>query len=142
MEFGSLGLGFPSQSALNQTGTTGAAQTATLQTNPETTVTPVDSGGASQNDRRRDTLGQNDTALGSREDSSPEDLRLSSRRTTINFDSEQNRIFLEVVDTNTDEVIEQIPSDQLVEQVRKMLETANGGGGTGEEAQVGTVLAV
>ncbi|MDD9907153.1 MAG: flagellar protein FlaG [Rhodospirillaceae bacterium] len=120
MEFGSLGL--PAQSTTNQTGASGPAQSATLDTNPENTVTPVDSGGASQNDRRQDLLGQDQSgARGDSEERSPDDLQLTSRRTTLNFDSEQNRIFLEVVDSNTEEVIERIPSDQLVELVQQVL---------------------
>lgn len=120
MEFGSLGL--PSQSASNQVGTSSLAQSGTQGTNPENTVPPVDSGGASQNDRRQDLLGQDQAGTGGDTDErSPDDLQLTSRRTTLNFDSEQNRIFLEVVDSNTDEVIERIPSDQLVELVQQVL---------------------
>lgn len=124
MEFGSLGPGSPSQSTSNKTGAPNLAQTATLDTNPENTVTPVDNGGASQNDRRQDLLGQDQATAGGRSETdtrSPDDLQLTSRRTTLNFDSEQNRIFLEVVDSNTDEVIERIPSDQLVELVQQLL---------------------
>jgi len=123
MEFGSLGPGSPSQSASNQTGTSNLASTGTLDTNPENTVTPVDSGGASQNDRRQDLLGQDQSGADGQAARSPEDLQLTSRRTTLNFDSEQNRIFLEVVDSNTEEVIERIPSDQLVELVKQVLDS-------------------
>lgn len=120
MEFGSLGL--PSQSASNQAGSSSLAQSGTQGTNPENTVPPVDSGGATQNDRRQDLLGQDQAGTGGdTEARSADDLQLTSRRTTLNFDSEQNRIFLEVVDSNTDEVIERIPSDQLVELVQQVL---------------------
>lgn len=119
MEFGSLGLGLPSQSASNQTGTTGLAQSATLGANPENAVTPVGAGDGAGGDRRQDTLGQDQS--GARNSPAPDDLQLTSRRTTLNFDSEQNRIFLEVVDSNTEEVIERIPSDQLVELVQQVL---------------------
>jgi hypothetical protein len=120
MEFGSLGL--PSQSASNQTGASSLTQSGAQGTNPENTVPPVDSGGASQNDRRQDLLGQDQAGTGGdSETNSPEDLQVTSRRTTLNFDSEQNRIFLEVVDSNTEEVIERIPSDQLVKLVQQVL---------------------
>ena len=136
MEFGSLGLGPSSQSASNQTGTSSQAPTATLDTNPENTVTPIDSSGASQNDRQQDLLGQDETAAGSGNESSvrlPDDIQASSRRTTLNFDSEQNRIFLEVVDAETDEVIEQIPSDQLVKLVQQVLGTDSSRESSGSE---------
>ena len=125
MEFGSLGLGPPSQPASNQTGGSGQGPTATLDTNPENTVTPVDSAAASQNDRQQDLLGKDELAAGSRgetPDFSPEELQLTSRRTTLNFDSEQNRIFLEIVDTTTEEVIERIPSEGLVKFVQQALD--------------------
>ena len=126
MEFGSLGLGFPPQSASNQTGASGLGQTATIDTNPENTVTPVANGEALQNDRRQDQLGRDDTqSLRSDQQATraPEDLSLLGFRTTLNFDSEQNRIFLQIVNTDTEEVIEQIPSDQLVEFVRNALDS-------------------
>ncbi len=126
MEFGSLGLGSQSQSASNQTGTSSSVQTPTNGTNPENTVTPVESGTASLNDRRQDLLGQDDPQASQENGEAPdaaEDLQLTSRRTTLNFDSEQNRIFLEVVDTSTEEVIEQIPSDKFVEFVANALDT-------------------
>jgi len=146
MEFGSLGLGLQSQSASNQTGVSSLAQTSTLGTNPENAVTPIENGDSAQNDRRQDLLGGQDSAAGTRGESVAkvsEDLQLTSRRTTLNFDSEQNRIFLEIVDTTTDEVIEQIPSDQLVELVQKALDTGNKSGAKdGEAAARTTELAV
>ena len=147
MEFGSLGLGLKSQSASNQTGVSSLAQTATSGANPENTVTPVDDGGASQNDRRQDVLGGEDrTQTGSRGGetaNAPDDLQLTSRRTTLNFDSEQNRIFLEIVDTTTDEVIEQIPSDRLVQFVEQALNPATAPDtGQNEEESPRTEIAV
>lgn len=130
MEFGSLGLGSQSQSASNQSGASSLAATTTLDATSEQAVSPVDSGGAAQNDQQQDLLGR-DTGGGNRPSASPDDLQLTSRRTTLNFDSEQNRIFLEVVDTTTDEVIEQIPSDQFVKFVDRAL---NPGGDSSEES--------
>lgn len=123
MEFGSLGLGTQSQSAANQPGASSLTATAALEGSSEQAVKPVDSGGASQNDQQKDLLGRDSSGGNSNTPSSesPDDLQLTSRRTTLNFDSEQNRIFLEVVDTTTDEVIERIPSDQFVKFVAKAL---------------------
>lgn len=125
MEFGSLGPGLPPQSASNQTGASSLGQTATIDTNPENTVTPVANGEALQSDRREDQFGRDDTQSpsGQQATRAPADLSILGFRTTLNFDSEQNRIFLQIVNTDTDEVIEQIPSDQLVEFVRNALDS-------------------
>ncbi|NKB56766.1 MAG: hypothetical protein GKS00_10565 [Alphaproteobacteria bacterium] len=143
MEFGSLGLGSQSQSASNQLGASSLAATTTPEANTEQAVTPVDSGGAAQNDQQQDLLGRDTSGGNNRPSASPDDLQLTSRRTTLNFDSEQNRIFLEVVDTTTDEVIEQISSDQFVKFVDQAL---NPGGDSGteneDEAGQSTELAV
>ena len=125
MEFGSLGLGLPPQSASNPSGASSLGQTATIDTNPENTVTPVANGEALQSDRRQDQFGRDDTQsrAGQQAAGAPADLSILGFRTTLNFDSEQNRIFLQIVNTETDEVIEQIPSDQLVEFVRNALDS-------------------
>lgn len=126
MEFGSLGLGLSSQSASSQTGASGTGQAAAAGSNPENTVTPVADGESLQNDRQQDQLGRDNTdTLGSARQTGrdADDLSITGRRTTLNFDSEQNRIFLQVIDADTEEVIEQIPSDQFVKMVRQALGT-------------------
>lgn len=136
MEFGSLGLGSQTQLTASQTNASSLAETGTSNVNPQQAVVPVDSSAGGQNDRRQDLLGreQPPSSEGSESSSdSPADLQLTSRRTTLNFDSEQNRIFLEVIDTTTDEVIEQIPSEKFVEFVDKVLNP--GGSSAAEEAE-------
>ena len=44
---------------------------------------------------------------------------MSGRRTQINFDAELNRVFLQIVDTRTEEVVETIPTEELVRQMQE-----------------------
>lgn len=135
MEFGSLGLGTQSQLATGQTNASSPGQTGSSDVNPQQAVVPVDSIAGGQNDRRQDLLGREQPPAGEsseRSSDTPDELQATSRRTTLNFDSEQNRIFLEVVDTTTDEVIEQIPSEKFVEFVDRAL---NPGGSSAAEEE-------
>ena len=106
MEFGTLGLGTPAVNS--QSGGANPAQTATLETNPENVVTPSTQNDAAENDLRRDGAPTADN-----QPRTPTDEPASGRRTTLVFDSEQNRVFLAVVDTETNKVIERIPSEKL-----------------------------
>lgn len=136
MEFGSLGLGSQSQLATGQANASSLGQTGTSNVNPQQAVVPVDSSEGGKNDRRQDLLGRDQPPTGESSESAsdaPAELQLTSRRTTLNFDSEQNRIFLEVVDTTTDEVIEQIPSEKFVEFVDRALNP--GGSSTAAEEE-------
>lgn len=135
MEFGSLGLGTQSQVATGQANASSLGQTGASDVNPQQAVVPVDSSAGGKNDRRQDLLGREQRPAGEsseRSSDAPVELKLTSRRTTLNFDSEQNRIFLEVVDTTTDEVIEQIPSEKFVEFVERAL---NPGGSSAVEEE-------
>ena len=129
MEFGSLGLNAP-QGQQQSSQTAPAADNATLQKNPENVVTPTQQGDRSSEDRRQDVLGrQNEDDLQNRPTRSNESgngQSVLSRRTTLSFDSEQNRVFLEVIDQETNEVIERIPSEKFLEFVSKILEPPKG----------------
>lgn len=48
-------------------------------------------------------------------------LLLTSRRTQLDFDRELDRVVLQVVDRRTDEVIETIPSEELLRQLRELV---------------------
>ena len=48
-------------------------------------------------------------------------LLVSGRRTQINFDAELNRVFLQIVDTRTEEVVETIPTEELVRQMKEQV---------------------
>jgi uncharacterized FlaG/YvyC family protein len=130
MEFGSLGLNAP-QGQQQNTQTAPVADNATLQTNPENVVTPPKQGDPSAEDRRQDVLGrQSEDGLQdqpARGNSTDAGVGALSRRTTLNFDSEQNRVFLEVIDGETDEVIQRIPSEKFLEFVSAVLEPPQGG---------------
>ena len=49
-------------------------------------------------------------------------LRFSSRKTQVGFNNELNKVFIEVVDTRTDTVVEQIPSEKFVKFVSEQLQ--------------------
>jgi uncharacterized FlaG/YvyC family protein len=46
-------------------------------------------------------------------------LRLTNRRTHLDFNQELDIVVLQVVDTRTDEIVETIPSEELVLQLRR-----------------------
>jgi len=124
MEFGSLGLGTQSQTVTNQSITASPPQSATLELNPKYVVTSAAATGRPENELRRDNTNQRkeNTPPARDERRAPEELQLSSRRTTLNFDSEQNRVFLEVIDRATEEVIERLPSDTLVALIKETVQ--------------------
>jgi uncharacterized FlaG/YvyC family protein len=121
MEFGTLGFGTQSQTVINQSITAAPPQSATLELNPEYVVTSAAATGRPENELRRDNTNQRkeNTPPPGNNKRAPEELQQSSRRTTLNFDSEQNRIFLEVIDRVTEEVIERLPSETLVALIKE-----------------------
>jgi uncharacterized FlaG/YvyC family protein len=48
-------------------------------------------------------------------------LRLTNRRTQLDFDRELETVVLQVVDTRTEEVIETIPPEELIRQLREAI---------------------
>jgi len=73
-----------------------------------------------ESERRQDRIGkQGDEPV------SPQkvldSLRLTSRRTQLDFDRELDTVVLQVVDTRTEEVIETIPSEELIRQLRQIV---------------------
>ena len=123
MEFGSIGLGVPpQQTSVNQNTAAPLPQGATLSTNPQNVVTPTAQSGGSENDLRRNSDGRSNIGkfLPRGYNRAAEDLQPTSQRTTLNFDPEQNRIFLEVIDKTTNKVIERIPSETLLALIEKV----------------------
>lgn len=130
IQFGSQG---PVQAQPSQPVNTSAAaadnDVKTVQKNAANVVTLSAESGATRNERRRDTLGrQPDEAVNApgrlpdeavNAPKAPEDLRATSRRTEFDFNEELNRVFLEVIDTRTEKVIETIPPEELVRQLRE-----------------------
>ena len=102
---------------------TGSATTAvkTLQTNPDSVVRQSSQTAGSQNDSGRGLAREEPRELKSAQQAL-DSLRFSSRKTQVGFDNELNRVFIEVVDTRTDQVVEQIPSEEFVRFVHEQLE--------------------
>ncbi len=68
-------------------------------------------------ERRQDKLGkQQDESVSVQQ--AVESLRLTNRRTQLDFNTELNKVFLQIVDTRTEEVVETIPSEELVRQLQ------------------------
>lgn len=72
-------------------------------------------------ERRQDKLGkQQDETVTAQQ--AIESLRLSNRRTQLDFNTELNTVFLQIVDTRTEEVVDTIPSEELVRQLQSRLD--------------------
>ena len=68
-------------------------------------------------ERRQDKLGkQQEESVTAQQ--AIESLRLSNRRTQLDFNTELNTIFLQIVDTRTEEVVDTIPPEELVRQLQ------------------------
>lgn len=127
MGFESSGLSSPqSQSQPAQPAPTPATDAGAIQSNPQNVVTPPAKAEPAPEDRRQDVLGQQaeDKAPGQSTNANIASGEAGglTRRTTLNFDSEQNRVFLEVIDKKTDEVIQRIPSENFVSFVASVLD--------------------
>ena len=106
-----------SQSSANVTG----GDVRTLQQNPASVVTSTTNTGSNGADRHQDTHSRHvDERVSAQK--TLESLRLTSRRTQIEFNPELNRVFLQIVDTRTDEVVESIPPEELVRQLKEQVE--------------------
>ncbi len=98
-----------------------AAAGSTIQSNPSTVVTVTQETAEQRNERRDDKLGKlQDESVTAQQ--AIESLRLTNRRTQLDFNTELNTIFLQVVDTRTDEVVETIPPEELVRQLKESIE--------------------
>lgn len=122
IQFGSQGspqLQIQSPQPVNTSAAAAGNDVKTIQRNASNVVTLSAESGSARNERRRDTLGrQPDETVSTTQ--TLEDLRATSRRTQFEFNEELNRVFLEVVDTRTDKVIDTIPPEELVRQLREM----------------------
>ena len=93
----------------------------TIQSNPASVVSQSNSSTAPGDDKGGGQTGQEQTELKSAQQA-VDSLKFSSRRTQVGFNNELNKVFLEVVDTRTDQVVEQIPSEEFVRFVSEQLE--------------------
>lgn len=93
----------------------------TLQSNPSSVVTQSSSSSGPREDNGKGLARQEQPELQSAQQAL-DSLKFSSRRTQVGFNNELNKVFLEVVDTRTDQVVEQIPSEEFVRFVSEQLE--------------------
>ena len=106
------------QSQANNTASQVSVGNNALQSNPATTVNLTAETGGTGGERQQDELGaQLDQVTNAQE--VVKNLLVSGRRTQINFDAELNRVFLQIVDTRTEEVVETIPTEELVRQMQE-----------------------
>ena len=88
-----------------------------LQGDASTTVNLVADTGDSGGEQQHNRLGaQFEQAVSAQE--TLNDMQPKGRRVDINFNSELNKLLLQVVDTRTDEVVETIPPETLVRHLK------------------------
>ncbi|MBO89483.1 MAG: hypothetical protein CMP14_08170 [Rickettsiales bacterium] len=102
-------------------GSGGNSGVKTLQSNPDAVVTQISNADGPQNESGNASLRQKQAELQGTQQAL-ESLRFSSRKTQVGFNNELNKVFIEVVDTRTDTVVEQIPSEKFVKFVSEQLE--------------------
>ena len=99
----------------SSTPTTGAESSANALINnavpvPQETTSP-------STERRQDKLGkQQDESVAGQQ--AIKSLHFTNRRTQLDFNTELNTVFLQIVDTRTEEVVDTIPSEELVRQLQ------------------------
>jgi uncharacterized FlaG/YvyC family protein len=99
----------------------GSSAVKTLQSNPDNVVSQISEAASPKSDNDRGPARQKQPELQSAQQAL-DSLRFSSRRTQVGFNNELNKVFLEVVDTRTDQVVEQIPSEKFVQFVSEQLQ--------------------
>lgn len=121
------------------TGAENSAAAPTIQSDPSQVVTVAAEAAATANERRQDKLGkQPDETVTAQQ--VIESLHLTNRRTQLDFNDELNVVFLQIVDTRTDEVVETIPPEELVRQLKASVDPpthvdfANSGGAVLDES--------
>lgn len=113
----------PQQQSLNATAQAGA--TATEQSSPDNVVTAAPETGASntrdEDASRRESRGERNSPL-----ATIDDLRISGLNTRLEYDNDHEVVFLEILQPRTEEVVQKIPSERLVEylsdQAQEILE--------------------
>jgi aryl-alcohol dehydrogenase-like predicted oxidoreductase len=95
-----------------------------VQTNPANVVTLAPEVKGAPVERREEKLGREFEEPVSAQQAI-ESLRLTSRRTQVDFDIELNTIFLQIIDTRTEEVVDTIPPEELVRELRAKLKPSD-----------------
>lgn len=100
------------QPAPNATSQAGA--TATVQNVPDNVVTAATEG-AETNAREDDALRRQERSVREQGVSTLQNLELNGLKTRVGFDAESDQVFLEILLPESDEVIQRIPSEGLIE---------------------------
>lgn len=103
-----------SQSQQAPNATAQADATATLQSVPDNVVTAA-TDPAQTNTREEDALRRQERSVREQGVSSLQDLQVAGLTTRVGFDAESDRVFLEILLPQTEEVIRRIPSENLIE---------------------------
>ena len=111
----------PTASSGSSSGSGGNSAVKTIQSSPDAVVPQVSQSDGPQNESGNGFSRQEQAELQGAQQAL-ESLRFSSRKTQLGFNNELNKIFIEVVDTRTDTVVEQIPSEKFVKVVSELLE--------------------
>lgn len=113
-----------SQQAPNATAQSGA--TATVQSVPDNVVTAA-TDAAQTNARGDDALRRQERSVREQGVSALQDLEVAGLTTRVGFDSESDRVFLEILLPSSEEVIQRIPSENLIEFLQTQVEPVRSG---------------
>lgn len=102
------------QSQQGPNGTNASGATQTVQNVPDQVVTAA-TNAEDTNVRDDDALRRQDRNAREAAVASIEDLKIQGLKTRIGFDTENDLVFLEILTPKTEDVIQRIPSENLVE---------------------------
>lgn len=102
----------PSSQQPNVTNQVGATQT--LQSVPDQVVTAATDPTAT-NAREDDALRRQERAAREQQIATLQDLEIKGLTTRIDYDTERERVFLEILTPRTNEVLQRIPSENLLD---------------------------
>ncbi|MDW3208009.1 MAG: flagellar protein FlaG [Alphaproteobacteria bacterium] len=108
-----------SQPAPNATAQAGA--TSTVQNVPDNVVTAATEN-TEANAREDDALRRQERSQREQGVSALQDLEIAGLRTRVDFDVEEDRVFLEILLPRTEEVIRRIPSESLIEFLQSQVD--------------------
>lgn len=116
-----------SQSQPAPNATAQADATSTLQNVPDNVVTAA-TDPAQTNTREEDALRRQERSVREQGVSSLQDLEVAGLTTRVGFDAESDRVFLEILLPQTEEVIRRIPSENLIEFLQSSVDQVTGTG--------------
>ncbi|MBO6861803.1 MAG: flagellar protein FlaG [Alphaproteobacteria bacterium] len=120
-----------SQPAPNATAQAGA--TSTVQNVPDNVVTAATEN-TETNAREEDALRRQERSQREQGVSALQDLEIAGLRTRVGFDAEEDRVFLEILLPQTEEVIRRIPSENLIEFLQTQVDRITSNSRTSSQA--------